>query len=86
MKDKNKNDIKKSIPVSVVIADIRNKLNEIVNHSLLPPSIIELILKEAWQTVAIKAQAQLVSDFNEYNKEQDEKDNGIGDKEENNGL
>lgn len=86
MKDKNTNDIKKSIPVSVVIADIRNKLNEVVNHPLLPPSIIELILKEAWQTAAIKAQAQLVSDFNEYNKEQDEKDKGRGDKEENNGL
>lgn len=82
MKDKNT----KSIPISVVIADIRNKLNEIVNHPLLPPSIIELILKEAWQTVAIKAQAQLVSDFNEYNKEQDEKDKDSGDKEENNGL
>lgn len=86
MKDKNTNENAKSIPVSVVIADIRNKLNEVVNHPLLPPSIIELILKEAWQTVAIKAQAQLVSDFNEYNKERDEKDKDSGDKEENNGL
>ena len=52
-----------SIPVSVLIADSRNKLNEIVNHPLLPSSIVELILKEAWQTSAIKAQKQLVSDY-----------------------
>lgn len=86
MKDKNANDNKKSIPISVLIADTRSKLNDVVNHPLLPPPIIELILKEAWQTVAVKAQAQLVSDFSKYNNEQGKKEEYSGDKEENNGL
>ena len=78
MADKNKN----SIPVSVLIADVRNKLNEAVNHPLLPPSIVELILKEAWQNAAIKAQSQLVSDYKKYQEENKE---GT-EKEDNNGL
>lgn len=82
MADKNTN---KSIPTSVLIADTRNKLNEIVNHPLLPPAIVEVMLKDAWQAVAIKAQSQLVSDYEKYqadNKETTEQDN----KEDNNGI
>lgn len=82
MTDKNINENTKSIPVSVLIADTRNKLSEVVNHPLLPPSIIELILKEAWQTVAVKAQSQLVSDYGKY---QEENKDGT-EKEDNNGL
>lgn len=74
-----------SIPVSVLIADSRNKLNEIVNHPLLPSSIVELILKEAWQTSAIKAQKQLVSDYEKY-REQTAEDTENSSKEDNNGL
>ncbi len=74
MADKNTNTNTNSIPVSVVIADVRNKLGEIANHPLLPPSILELIFKEAWQTVAIKAQAQFVSECEKY-KESSEKEN-----------
>lgn len=70
MADKNTN----SIPVSVLIADARNKLGEVVNHPLLPPSILELIFKEAWQSVAIKAQAQFVTDCEKY-KENSEREN-----------
>lgn len=82
MAEKNTNENTKSIPVSVLIADARNKLNEVVNHPLLPPSIVELILKEAWQTVAIKAQSQLVSDYGKYQEEN--KDST--EQEDNNGL
>lgn len=82
MAEKNSNENTKSIPVSVLIADARNKLNEVVNHSLLPPSIVELILKEAWQTVAIKAQSQLVSDYGKYQSENNEN----AEQEDNNGL
>lgn len=82
MAEKNSNENTKSIPVSVLIADARNKLNEVVNHSLLPPSIVELILKEAWQTVAIKAQSQLVSDYAKYQEDNKEST----EKEDNNGL
>lgn len=82
MAEKNSNENTNSIPVSVLIADARNKLNEVVNHPLLPPSIVELILKEAWQTVAIKAQAQLVSDFGKYQSENNEN----AEQEDNNGL
>ena len=82
MAEKNSNENTKSIPVSVLIADARNKLNEVVNHSLLPPSIVELILKEAWQTVAVKAQSQLVSDYGKY--QENNKDSA--EQEDNNGL
>ena len=82
MAEKNSNENTKSIPVSVLIADARNKLNEVVNHPLLPPSIVELILKEAWQTVAVKAQSQLVSDYGKY--QENNKDSA--EQEDNNGL
>ncbi|MEE0868915.1 MAG: hypothetical protein U0L70_03890 [Ruminococcus sp.] len=82
MAEKNSNENTNSIPVSVLIADARNKLNEVVNHPLLPPSIVELILKEAWQTVAIKAQSQLVSDYGKYQ----ENNKDIAEQEYNNGL
>lgn len=78
MAEKNSNENTKSIPVSVLIADARNKLNEVVNHPLLPPSIVELILKEAWQTVAIKAQSQLVSDYGKYQEESTKKEDNNG--------
>ena len=78
----NKSTNEKSIPVSVLIADARNKLSEVVNHPLLPAPIVELILKEAWQTVAIKAQSQLVSDYEKYLQEN--KNNS--EQEDNNGL
>ena len=82
MAEKNSNENTKSIPVSVLIADARNKLNEVVNHPLLPPSIVELILKEAWQTVAVKAQSQLVSDYGKYQED----NKGSTEQEDNNGL
>lgn len=82
MAEKNSNENTKSIPVSVLIADARNKLNEVVNHPLLPPSIVELILKEAWQTVAIKAQSQLVLDYGKYQEDNKEST----EQEDNNGL
>lgn len=82
MAEKNSNENTKSIPVSVLIADARNKLNEVVNHPLLPPSIVELILKEAWQTVAVKAQSQLVSDYGKYQEDNKEST----EQEDNNGL
>ena len=76
MADKNK-----TIPTSVLIADTRNKLNEIVQHPLLPPTILELLFKEAWQSVALKAQAQLTAEYKTYCDEQEEKeedsDNGL---------
>lgn len=77
MTDEKKTEIK-TIPTSILIADARNKLNEIAQHPLLPPSILELIFKEAWQSVAFKAQAQLTSDYETYNQEQEK---GIGDTE-----
>lgn len=82
MAEKNSNENTNSIPVSVLIADARNKLNEVVNHPLLPAAIVELILKEAWQTVAIKAQSQLVSDYGKYQEDNKEST----EKEDNNGL
>ena len=72
---------KKTIPTSVLIADTRNKLNEIMQHPLLPPTILELLFKEAWQSVAFKAQTQLTIEYKSYCEEQEEKeedsDNGL---------
>lgn len=62
------------IPTSVLIADARNKLNEVLNHPLLSPQILELIFKDAWQKAAIKAQAQLAAEYEEYIKENGEKE------------
>ncbi len=79
-KDKNKVD---TIPQSVLIADVRGKLNELAQHPLLPLPILELIFKEAWQSVAFKAQNQLMADYQLYSKQNknDEKledyENGI---------
>lgn len=86
MSEKNTNEKKtNSVPASVIIADTRNKLIEIANCSLLPPSILELIFKEVWQTVAIKAQSQLVTDYEKYQEQ--EKDTVSKEKEdESNGL
>lgn len=73
-----------SIPTSVLIADVRNKLNEVVNHPLLPPSILELILKEAWQSVAFKAQNQLITDYKTYSSQSEQ--NEQNEEEDNNGV
>lgn len=73
-------DKKKTIPTSVLIADTRNKLNELVQHPLLSATILELLFKEAWQSVALKAQAQLTAEYKTYCEEQEEEEdleNGI---------
>lgn len=82
MAEKNKNKID-TIPQSVLIADVRGRLNEIAQCPMLPLPILELIFKEAWQSVAFRAQNQLMSDYQSYNEQRinDEKtevkENGI---------
>ncbi len=72
---------KKEIPVSIIIADTQAQINSIINNSPLPPCILELICKSAWQTTALRAQTNLEMDckivnsnISNDNKESEEKE------------
>lgn len=72
----NNNETKNNIPLSVIVADAKKKVADIVNHPILPPYITEMILKDAWQTLAVRSSQLTQQEFEKYcqeNKEGDKK-------------
>ena len=55
------------IPQSVLIADTRQKLAELSDREL-PPSILELLFKEAYVNVSLRAEKGLQTDYEQYRK------------------
>ena len=49
------------IPQSVLIADTRQKLAELSDREL-PPSVLELLFKEAWLSVNFRAEREVKTD------------------------
>lgn len=62
----------KNIPQSVLIADTKSKLDSLVNHPILSPTILETIFKEAYLRVSLRAQEEVSKDYEDYKKSQAE--------------
>lgn len=62
------------IPQSVLIADTRQKLEELSKREL-PPSVLELLFKEAWINQSLKAEQEVKQDYADYRKAQEESQN-----------
>lgn len=60
-----------NIPETLLIADVKTKIEQIVNHPVLSPVIIEVILKEAYLRTTLRAQEQLELDLKQYKERQD---------------
>lgn len=61
------------IPQSVLIADTRQKLAELSDREL-PPSVLELLFKEAWLSVNFRAEREVKTDYENYLKANAEQD------------
>lgn len=61
------------IPQSVLIADTRQKLAELSDRDL-PPSVLELLFKEAYVNVSLRAEKELRTDYEGYRKSCAEQD------------
>lgn len=61
------------IPQSVLIADTRQKLAELSDREL-PPSVLELLFKEAWLSVSFRAEREVKTDYEKYLKANAEQD------------
>lgn len=61
------------IPQSVLIADTRQKLAELSDRDL-PPSVLELLFKEAWLSVNFRAEREVKTDYEKYLKANAEQD------------
>ena len=57
-----------NIPMSVYIADAKAKLNQIVNHPNLPPSVIEPLIKNAHYQACERANKELEEDYIQYSE------------------
>lgn len=55
------------IPQSVLIADTRQKLAELSGREL-PPSVLELLFKEAYVNVSLRAEREVKTDYENYLK------------------
>lgn len=64
----------KELPLSVYIADAKTILNQIINHPNLPPSVIEILLKNAHYEAMLKADRELADDYKQYIDDQKTKD------------
>lgn len=53
------------IPQSVLIADTRQKLAELSDRDI-PPSVLELLFKEAYVDVSLRAEKELRTDYEAY--------------------
>ncbi len=62
-----------NIPQSVLIADTRQKLAELSDREL-PPTVLELLFKEAWLNVNLRAEREVKTDYENYLKANAEKD------------
>lgn len=53
-------------PLSVARADFVSSLAELINNSMLPPIIIEPIIKDIYNEISALSQRQLEKDREEY--------------------
>ncbi len=56
-------------PLSVIRAEFINSLTDLINTSMLPPFIMEYILKDMYNDVHILSQKQLVEETKRYNEQ-----------------
>ena len=56
-------------PMSVARAEFINSLTDLINNSMLPPFIIEPILKDMYNDIHMVAQRQYEADVKRYNEE-----------------
>jgi hypothetical protein len=54
------------IPMSVVIANTKMKLEQIINSPLLPVNVLELIIGQLYMEVSMKAQQTLEMEYKDY--------------------
>lgn len=55
-------------PMSVAIADLKDNLINVVNNSMLPPYIVEPLLKEVYMEVKSLSKAQYEKDKLDYER------------------
>lgn len=56
-------------PMSVVRAEFISSLTDLINNSMLPPFVIEPILKDMYNNIHMLAQRQYETDVMRYNEE-----------------
>ena len=56
-------------PMSVARAEFINSLTDLINNSMLPPFVIEPILKVMYNDIHMVAQRQYEADVKRYNEE-----------------
>lgn len=56
-------------PMSVARAEFINSLTDLINNSMLPPFVIEPILKDMYNDIHMVAQRQYEADVKRYNEE-----------------
>ncbi len=65
------------IPLSVLRKSFIHKLNELINNSGLEPYMLESILKDAYERMAVETERQYQRELAVYNKSlQDNEDKG----------
>ncbi len=57
-------------PLSLVINEFRANIENIINNSNLPPYIIEPILKDYYNQIAVLSNNVCISEMEEYSKKQ----------------
>lgn len=60
------------IPLSILIADTRSKIVQIINSCGLSLSIMELIMRDAYLEISFKAQDALKNDLDEFKKQKEQ--------------
>jgi hypothetical protein len=56
-------------PMSVARAEFINSLTDLINNSMLPPFVIEPILKDMFNDIHMVAQRQYEADNKRYNEQ-----------------
>lgn len=56
-------------PMSVARGEFINSLTDLINNSMLPPFIIEPILKDMYNDIHMVSQRQYEADVKRYNEE-----------------
>lgn len=57
-------------PLSLVINEFRANIENIINNSNLPPYIIEPILKDYYNQIAVLSNNVCINEMEEYSKKQ----------------
>lgn len=68
-------------PMSVARAEFINSLTDLINNSMLPPFIIEPILKDMYNDIHMVAQRQYEADVKRYHEELKKHDQSKRDKD-----